>query len=96
VISVGFEAGAADDARAAYDWYEEQQRGLGVRFFDAVSDAVDRIAEAPHGYPEQYRGLRRILVERFPYAIYYRVYPSQVSVVAVFHGKRDPRVLHHR
>ena len=60
MIPVGFETEAEDDARAAFDWYEEHQRGLGVRFFDAVSAAVDRIAEAPHAYPEGYRGLGAI------------------------------------
>lgn len=96
MIPVAFEPEAADDVRASFDWYEGQRRGLGSRFLDAVSDAVVRIAEAPHAHPTQYRGLRRILVERFPYAIYYRIYPDQVSVVAVFHGKRDPQTLRDR
>jgi plasmid stabilization system protein ParE len=38
-----------------------------------------------------YRDVRRALVRRFPYAIYYRVEPERIAVIAIHHGKRDPR-----
>jgi toxin ParE1/3/4 len=39
-----------------------------------------------------YRKVRRRLVERFPYAVYYRTYPGIVFVVAIMHGKQSPGV----
>lgn len=93
VIAVSFEPEAAEDLQAAYDWYEERRAGLGHRFLDAVENAVTRISAEPRAFPVRHRGLRRVLVERFPYALYYRVYPAQVAVVAVFHGRRSPRRL---
>ena len=96
VPSVIFASEAEADALEAFTWYEGQREGLGVQFRDAVDSAVARIAEAPLAYAVQYRDLRRVLVRRFPYALYYRVYPSVVVVVAVVHGRRHPRVWRRR
>jgi toxin ParE1/3/4 len=48
--------------------------------------------DGPERYPFIHKDLRRRLVERFPYAILYRVYPEAVVVVAIMHGRQDPRV----
>jgi toxin ParE1/3/4 len=34
--------------------------------------------------------LRRVLLQRFPYAVYYKVYATGISVVGVIHGRRHP------
>jgi plasmid stabilization system protein ParE len=35
--------------------------------------------------------VRRALVGRFPYAIYFRATPNEIVVLAVIHGRRHPR-----
>ena len=35
--------------------------------------------------------MRRALVRRFPYAIFYEVEATEIVVYAIFHGARDPR-----
>jgi hypothetical protein len=37
-----------------------------------------------------FRDMGRLLLRRFPYAVFYRVYPSAIVVVACMHGRRDP------
>ncbi len=83
---------AEDDLLDAFRWYEQQRPGLGLVFRDEVDEAVGRIAREPLAYAVQYRDLRRALVHRFPYAIYYRVQADLIVVVAVVHGKRHARV----
>jgi plasmid stabilization system protein ParE len=34
--------------------------------------------------------MRRALVRRFPYSIFYEIEPQQIIVYGVFHGARDP------
>jgi hypothetical protein len=51
-----------------------------------------RVQASPEVAPVVYRDLRRRLVERFPYAILYRVYPGIVFVVAIMHAKQSPGV----
>lgn len=88
---VVFLAEARAEALETFRWYEEQQRGLGLVFRDRLDQAVRRIRETPMAFPTQYRDLRRVLVDMFPYALFYRVLPDTVVIVGVIHGRRHPR-----
>jgi len=90
VTPVVFSDEARADALEAFAFYQGRKLGLGVRFRDHVDLAINRIREDPERYPIVYAGeLRRRRVERFPYAIYFRVYPHLVYIVAVMHGRRS-------
>ena len=81
---------AAADVDDAYLWYERQRPGLGEEFLTAVESAKARIDAAPAQFAIIHRDTRRILLQRFPYALYYRIYGDVVLVVACMHGRRDP------
>lgn len=66
---------AAADMEEAFVWYERQRTGLGDEFLISVQSALNNAAAHPTRYPVIHRDTRRALVRRFPYAIYYRVYP---------------------
>lgn len=52
------------------------------------------LGEHPERHPVYYRGFRRILLQRFPYKVFYRMEPQRVVVFRVLHVKRDhPRLL---
>ncbi len=82
---------AAADIDEAFLWYERQQAGLGDEFLTAVQSALENVVAHPSRYPVVHRETRRVLVHRFPYRIFYRVYGELVVVVACMHGRRDPR-----
>ena len=84
-------AEADADIEAAFQWYEEQNRGLGTEFLRAVEASLSSIERTPELYPLFYRRARRILLRRFPYAVYYVVTPSVLDVVACMHTRRNPR-----
>ena len=73
-------------------WYEEQQRGLGTRFLDGLTEVFARIAENPLQFPELEKGMRRALLRRFPYGIYFvpEPKPNRVVILAVLHMHRHP------
>jgi plasmid stabilization system protein ParE len=75
----------------AADWYERQAR-LGLAFTAAVRDVLTRIAGAPLLHQVVYKDIRRGLVRRFPYSVFYRVDPDRITVIAVFNNRRDPAV----
>jgi plasmid stabilization system protein ParE len=76
----------------AFDWYDRQRPGLGRDFVACVEQAFGRIAQTPELGGKVFRHVRRAAVRRFPYSVYYTVETDQIVVIAVFHGKRDPRV----
>jgi plasmid stabilization system protein ParE len=76
----------------AFGWYEAQRAGRGEDFLGSVREALDRIQDYPEMHPTVYRDVRRILIRRFPYGVYYTVGTNQITIIAVYHGKRDPAV----
>ena len=83
---------ALADLRAAHSWYEEQRPGLGDEFADVVDNAVESIIAFPGARPVAYRETRRLLLERFPYCLYYRIHGDQtLIVVACLHVALDPK-----
>jgi plasmid stabilization system protein ParE len=87
-----FEADAAVefDVKAAFDWYETEEPGLGVEFLEQVRAVYRRILENPFGYHDLRSGIRRALTRRFPYAIYYSIEEEVIIVLGVLHTARDP------
>ncbi len=78
------------DVEAAFEWYENEQPGLGMEFLDELRAIYNRIADGPLKYQELRGGIRRALLRRFPYAVYFAIEGDIVIVVAVLHASRDP------
>ena len=74
----------------AADSYEGRQAGQGAAFTAAVRQVLGDIGSRPELHPEVYEDVREALVARYPFAIYYRPSPTEVTVLAVFHTSRDP------
>jgi plasmid stabilization system protein ParE len=84
---------ARDDVRAAMEWHESREPGLGAAFL-AEADAVFQQAAAhPGRFPKVHGPLCRALMRRFPYAVYFAAEDHDVIVFAVLHQRRDRNVL---
>ncbi|CAN5194840.1 type II toxin-antitoxin system RelE/ParE family toxin [soil metagenome] len=81
---------ASADAMNAYDWYEEQQVGLGDSFYEHLLGAFDQLSQQPNSGRHIELGIRKILVFTFPYAIYYSVKEDAVRVLRVQYQGRHP------
>jgi plasmid stabilization system protein ParE len=76
------------DARS---WYEAERVGLGAVFAAAVETTIAEVLQNPLAYPRVRGDTRRALVGRFPYAVYFRPTADEIVVLAVIHGRRNPR-----
>lgn len=81
---------AENDIQAAFEWYESQRSGLGDQFLVAVRERLEAIRNFPEASPVVYRSIRRAVVSRFPYLIFYIVRPERIAVIAVLHHARNP------
>ena len=76
----------------AFDWYEAKRPGLGVAFATQVLQVFGRVAANPQVCPVVFADVRKAVVLRFPYCVYYRAEATRVRVLAVFHNRRDPAI----
>jgi plasmid stabilization system protein ParE len=81
---------AEQDIKDAYIWYEERLNGLGEQFIAAVDEGMLLVSREPEIFQKVYRSLRRALIHRFPYGIFYTIEPSGIVVLAVMHTSRLP------
>ena len=79
------------DLDEAHAWYLEQRPGLGGQFLRAVDACIGAILRHPEAYALVDRKMRRALLRRFPYAVFFEVGEAEILVYAVFHCARDPR-----
>jgi plasmid stabilization system protein ParE len=82
---------AEAEVRAAFDWYEEQSEGLGFEFLRAIEACLSGVTRNPSAYTVVHEpNIRRALVRRFPYALFYLFDDDAIVVIAVFNVKRHP------
>ena len=88
-------AAAAEEAAEAAAWYENERPGLGADFEHAIDAALDLLEQdivpltsAP-GVAGT-RGVKRLLLRRFPYAVVVRERGSEIIVIAFAHHARRP------
>ncbi|MFC1849884.1 type II toxin-antitoxin system RelE/ParE family toxin [candidate division CSSED10-310 bacterium] len=82
---------AEEEIRQAYLWYEERRKGLGDDFLLCLEETFEKINSNPLLFQVIHKNIRRALIQRFPYGIFYIIDKGRVVIVAVFHGNRDPK-----
>lgn len=85
-----FSTRALRETGEAQEWYELQSPGLGEEFIAAMELQLKRLEQAPLLYAEVIPGVRRALLPRFPYGLFYAVRADLVHVLAVLHDVRNP------
>jgi plasmid stabilization system protein ParE len=87
---------AESDIESTYEWYEDQREGLGAEFLAELEAGFSRVVRNPEVYATVQGSIRRALLRRFPFGVFFLVSDDLVSVIAVFHTSRDPKTLRRR
>jgi plasmid stabilization system protein ParE len=87
---VRFHEEASAEYEAAFEWYFLRSEFAASRFVEEVNRAIRQVSEAPKRWPTGIHSARRILLQHFPFAIFYREVPSGIQILAVAHGRRRP------
>lgn len=86
-----FSSRAVREVGEAYEWYEAQSQGLGSEYEAALELQLRRLEQAALLYTEILPGIRRTLLPRFPYGVFYAVRGDLLHVLAVIHNVRNPK-----
>lgn len=89
-VRVRFRREAEADVRDARAWYRERGLELGEEFLRSLDACLASIQRLPESHPVVYRDIRRALLSRFPYGVFYIREGDTITVLACFHAKRDP------
>ena len=90
MFTVVFTQAASGELIDAQDWYESEASGLGRRFRAAVDALVERMSVNPRQFPIVFKNVRRALLRRFPYSLFFVIEDGTLLVIARFHGSRHP------
>ncbi len=86
----GFKPEAAAEVEEAFLWYESQSLGLGTEFLRSLEACLAHIQRFPLAASEVHHSMRRAILHRFPYGVFYLSSEGKLTVYAVFHFSRDP------
>lgn len=87
----GFLPAAQLEYLEAVSFYEERQQGLGAALVAEVERAVRLACERPEAWRLVHSsGIRRIVLSRFPYVMFYRVSGDVLQVTAFAHERKRP------
>jgi toxin ParE1/3/4 len=87
---------AVADLQEAFEWYEKRAPGLGAQLVGELDRALASIAANPLAFSKIHRAMRRTLLRRFPYGVFYLVEDDRIVVLAILHTARHPRLAHRR
>jgi toxin ParE1/3/4 len=82
---------AARDVEVIFDWYDDERPGLGREFLEELRATISRVLAGPYRYQVLRSDIRRALVRRFPYAVFFAVEGNSIVVIRVLHTSRSPR-----
>ena len=81
---------ADEEFREAVRYYENEAPGVGLRFVAEVRRGLTFITENPYAATAVGSGIRRKVLNHFPYSLLYAVESELIVIVAVAHQKRRP------
>lgn len=90
-LSLSITSKAQQDVLNAYHWYEDKVTGLGLEFIQSVDARIKHLVSDPQHFQLVYgNSVRRALVSRFPYAIYFVQQDTSLIVFAILHQRVNP------
>ena len=90
MISVGISDDAIEDLNEGFLFYEKQEEKLGEYFASCLRGDIEGLKVTGGVHPADYKDYHRLLSKVFPYAIYYTISETSVTVWAVIDCRKDP------
>lgn len=89
-MKIEFNSEAESELTLAFDCYESESAGTGHRLLLEVERALRLLSEQPRAGAPVDPNLRRCLLRRFPFALYYSLHSDALRIEVVAHQHRHP------
>jgi plasmid stabilization system protein ParE len=87
---VSFHELAERELNDAALYYEDESRGLGIRFLDEIDRQIALIVKNPNASVKIRGNVRRRILRTFPYGILYSARRDGIRILAVMNLRRRP------
>ena len=74
----------------AKEYYNLQNSTLGDTFKNDIKRSIESIKKFPNLYPNITNDMRRCVLHRFPYSIFYAITDNTILILSVAHPHRKP------
>lgn len=92
-LPVVYRQAASLEILSAARLYEEQRRELGRLFLDEMARIETHISDAPRLYQRVDGGVRRAVLRRFPFGLFYLEEEQRIVVLACLDLRRNPEAI---
>lgn len=91
-FKIKIESVAKMDIQEAIDWYNEQQKGLGKKYYSAIFKHIESLKTSPH-FEKRYDNVHCLPIKKFPFMIHFTIDNTKkiVTIRAVFHTSINPK-----
>ncbi|MFT3739900.1 MAG: type II toxin-antitoxin system RelE/ParE family toxin [Breznakibacter sp.] len=70
------------DFDKSYEYYSEENPKVADFFFRQINLSLENLKQHPTSFPIAYKDIRKYVVKKFPFVIYYQVTDSIIRVIA--------------
>jgi len=70
-VTIRLAAEAEADLTDAYAWYRDRGQSVASDFLTSLESVLETLEHHPESFPEVHNRVRRALMRRFPYAVFY-------------------------
>jgi plasmid stabilization system protein ParE len=78
------------EVQEIFQQYEDKSDGLGFEFLRSLDASLQSVRRNPLAYQTIYKEIRRVLLRKFPYALFYIAEENRIVVIACLNQSRDP------
>lgn len=89
MLPVVFLRGADDDLQEIFDRFEDYRERLGIEFLLTLDANLARIAVFPRIAPFYFEEIRRLVMQKFPYGIFYETHPTRILIFAILDLRQE-------
>lgn len=89
-MKIEFHPEAEQELREAAKYYENNAPGVGITFITDLYKSVKYIKQYPLASKEIGYGIRKKVLDKFPYKVLYSIEKDTILIIAIAHQKRRP------
>ncbi len=87
---------AENDLSKSFEYYFKDSPKVADTFFNEINISIEKIKQNPFSFSKVYNNIRKYVIKKFPFVIYYKVENYTIRVIAIFHTSRNPEIWNER